>query len=86
MLDATDHVAQQYAQRGHPLAVDKEVIAGKYSHGTYSIWRDDRDVPNGWTIVGQKAEKQACLDQIKLLWTDMRPLSLRKQMGEMTSS
>lgn len=52
----------------------------------YSIWRADRDVPKGWSIVGQKAEKQACLDQIKVLWTDMRPLSLRKQMGEVTAS
>jgi len=52
----------------------------------YSIWRADRDVPKGWSIVGQKAEKQTCLDQIKLLWTDMRPLSLRKQMEEVSSS
>jgi len=52
----------------------------------YSIWRADRDVPKGWSIVGQKAEKQTCLDQIKQLWTDMRPLSLRKQMEEASSS
>jgi MbtH protein len=51
----------------------------------YSIWRADRDVPKGWSSVGQKAEKQECLDRIKVLWTDMRPLSLRQQMGEMTS-
>lgn len=50
----------------------------------YSIWRADRDVPKGWTTVGQTAEKQACLDQIKVLWTDMRPLSLRKQMGDVS--
>lgn len=52
----------------------------------YSIWRADRDVPKGWTIVGHSAEKQACLDQIKVLWTDMRPLSLRKQMGDVSPS
>ncbi len=50
----------------------------------YSIWRADREVPKGWSTVGEKANKQACLDQIKEVWTDMRPLSLRRQMGAAT--
>ncbi len=46
----------------------------------YSIWRADREVPKGWSIVGEKADKPQCLDHINRVWTDMRPLSLRKQM------
>jgi MbtH protein len=52
----------------------------------YSIWRADREVPRGWSIVGEKANKQHCLDHIKEVWTDMRPLSLRKQMEAATAN
>ena len=51
----------------------------------YSIWRADREVPKGWSVVGEKANKQQCLDHIKEVWTDMRPLSLRRQMGAATT-
>ena len=46
----------------------------------YSIWPADRDNPLGWRDVGTSGLKQACLDYIAAVWTDMRPLSLRKQM------
>jgi uncharacterized protein YbdZ (MbtH family) len=46
----------------------------------YSIWPADRDNPLGWRDVGTSGLKQACLDYIEEVWTDMRPLSLRKQM------
>jgi MbtH protein len=52
----------------------------------YSIWRADKEVPRGWSVVGEKANKQWCLDHIKEVWTDMRPLSLRKQMEEASAS
>ena len=48
----------------------------------YSIWRADRAVPEGWVTVGPEAAKQDCLDRIEELWTDMRPLSLRRAMNE----
>ena len=48
----------------------------------YSIWPADRDNPLGWRDVGKSGLKQACLDYIATVWTDMRPLSLRKQMEE----
>ncbi|NES20411.1 MAG: MbtH family protein [Symploca sp. SIO3E6] len=44
----------------------------------YSIWPVKRDNPLGWTDVGKSGIKQECLDYIKEVWTDMRPLSLRK--------
>jgi MbtH protein len=46
----------------------------------YSIWPADRELPLGWTQVGTIGPKQECLDYIKDVWTDMRPLSLRKKM------
>jgi MbtH protein len=49
----------------------------------YSIWPAHRENPLGWTDVGKSGLKQECLDYIKEVWTDMRPLSLRKKMEEM---
>lgn len=46
----------------------------------YSIWPVDRDNPLGWTDAGKVGLKQDCLVYITQVWTDMRPLSLRKQM------
>lgn len=46
----------------------------------YSIWFADRDAPAGWREVGKRGTKAECLAHIKEVWTDMRPLSLRKQM------
>lgn len=44
--------------------------------GQHSIWPAFRDVPPGWTFVGQRGERQVCLNWIETHWTDMRPLSL----------
>ena len=46
----------------------------------YSIWPADRDNPLGWRDEGKSGPKQECLDHIAAVWTDMRPLSLRKSM------
>jgi MbtH protein len=46
----------------------------------YSIWPDYKDLPNGWRDVGKLGNKQECLKYIDEVWTDMRPLSLRKFM------
>jgi MbtH protein len=46
----------------------------------YSIWFSDREPPDGWREVGVHGPKQQCLDYINEVWTDMRPLSLRKKM------
>lgn len=46
----------------------------------YSIWPADRDNPLGWRDDGKTGTKDECLAHIKEVWTDMRPLSLRKKM------
>ena len=48
----------------------------------YSIWPADRENPLGWREVGFNGSKAECLAYIKEVWTDMRPLSLRKRMDE----
>ncbi|GJG95408.1 MbtH family protein [Cupriavidus pauculus] len=50
----------------------------------YSIWPDYKPVPGGWRLDGFSGNKQACLDHIERVWTDMRPLSLRRFMEEPT--
>jgi MbtH protein len=49
----------------------------------YSIWVADRVNPAGWRDGAMRGSKSECLAYIKEVWTDMRPLSLRKQMDEL---
>jgi uncharacterized protein YbdZ (MbtH family) len=48
----------------------------------YSVWPDYKDLPLGWKSAGKTGPKAECLAYIKEVWTDMRPLSLRKKMEE----
>ena len=48
----------------------------------YSVWPADRENPLGWNNAGKTGNKEECLAYIKEVWTDMRPLSLRRQMDE----
>lgn len=48
----------------------------------YSIWPEYRDNPLGWRDAGKVGLKAECLAHIEEVWTDMRPLSLRKQLAE----
>ncbi|MGH9905543.1 MAG: MbtH family protein [Pyrinomonadaceae bacterium] len=48
----------------------------------YSIWPVDRENALGWRDVGKSGRKAECLAHIEEIWTDMRPLSLRKKMEE----
>ena len=48
----------------------------------YSIWPADRENALGWKDAGKTGPKAECLAYIKEVWTDMRPLSLRKKMEE----
>ena len=48
----------------------------------YSIWPAERENALGWRDAGKSGTKSECLDYIKEVWTDMRPLSLRKHMEE----
>ena len=43
----------------------------------YSLWLQGREVPRGWSVVGQPGSKEECLAWVGEVWKDMRPLSLR---------
>jgi len=62
---------------------DKTIYEAVVNHEEqYSIWPADRELPLGWRLAGKKGTKKEVLDYIEEVWTDMRPLSLRKQMEE----
>jgi MbtH protein len=46
----------------------------------YSLWLADKTIPLGWAQVGKSGTKAECLAFVEEVWTDMRPLSLRKHM------
>jgi MbtH protein len=48
----------------------------------YSIWPDGREPPAGWRREGMSGSRAECLAHIDRVWTDMRPLSLRRWMQE----
>lgn len=49
----------------------------------YSLWPSYKPIPAGWRAVDKERTKEECLAYIEEVWTDMRPLSLRKQMAEL---
>ena len=48
----------------------------------YSVWPDGREIPAGWRDEGFVGPRARCLEHIDSVWTDMRPLSLRRAMGD----
>lgn len=44
----------------------------------YSIWPEGRELPAGWRDVGVHGTKSECLAHIETVWTDMRPLGVRR--------
>jgi MbtH protein len=51
----------------------------------YSIWPEHRPNPTGWRDAGKSGPKAECLAYINEVWTDMRPLSLRRFMEQQKS-
>lgn len=48
----------------------------------YSIWPEYKEIPAGWREAGKSGTRAECLDFINSVWTDMRPLSLRRAMDD----
>lgn len=67
------------------MAFDDDTIAFRVvrnGEDIYSIWPLHRPVPAGWFEVGFSGTKAACLEHVETVWTDMRPLSLRRAMDQ----
>ena len=60
----------------------KEYVVVTNDEEQYSIWRSDRPIPKGWKDEGTRGPKAACLEHIDTVWTDMRPLSVRRALAE----
>jgi len=48
----------------------------------YSLWPADREPPPGWSDAGKTGTKPECLSYISEVWTDLRPLSVRRQSAD----
>jgi uncharacterized protein YbdZ (MbtH family) len=44
----------------------------------HSLWPAALAVPAGWRVVHGEDTRQACLDYVETNWTDIRPLSARR--------
>ncbi|MET9516840.1 MbtH family NRPS accessory protein [Streptomyces sp. NPDC002994] len=48
----------------------------------YSIWPQGRDLPDGWRGAGFSGSREECLAHVEVVWTDQRPLSVRRVAGQ----
>ena len=62
--------------------MDKTYIVVLNDEEQYSIWAADRDLPAGWRGDGFRGPEADCLAHIEEIWTDMRPLSVRRAMAQ----
>jgi MbtH protein len=51
----------------------------------YSIWPEERESPRGWREAGKSGTREECLAYIGEVWTDMRPLSVRRSIEQQRS-
>jgi MbtH protein len=80
-FDIIGYLKQQEAQMNREESEDNTIYKVVLNHEEqYSIWPADRENALGWKDAGKSGTKEDCLAYIKEVWTDMRPLSLRKQM------
>lgn len=72
-----------------PLSIRKKQLPAKTSYQVvinheeqYSIWPTDMKLPKSWKAVGKTGTQKECFAYIQEVWTDMRPLSLRRKLAK----
>nr|WP_308288059.1 MbtH family NRPS accessory protein [Streptomyces corallincola] len=60
---------------------DEVYLVVRNDEEQYSIWRAGLELPAGWHAEGLRGSRRECLDHIDVVWTDMRPLSLRRRLA-----
>jgi MbtH protein len=55
-----------------------EYLAVSNDEGQYALWPAHLPLAQGWRDGGMRGTKSECLEHIRLVWTDMRPISLQK--------
>jgi uncharacterized protein YbdZ (MbtH family) len=56
------------ADHDRELRVTFEVV--RNGRNQYSIWPQDRSLPDGWRLCGFSGERSTCLDHIETIWQD----------------
>ncbi len=64
----------------HEADPQKQFIVLINAEEQYSLWPHGKEVPQGWQAVGKQGTRSECCDYVDTVWTDMRPLSLRRKM------
>ena len=65
------------------MADEKDLFIVLVNHEEqYSMWPSFKTIPEGWRQVYGEASKEDCLNYVEEHWTDMRPLSLQKEMQQ----
>jgi MbtH protein len=72
MSDQYDDDEDEFEKMPHIVLINHEE--------QYSLWRADLEIPDGWRQVWGPDTQEACMSWVDEVWTDMRPLSLRKAM------
>lgn len=49
--------------------------------GQHSLWPTSAATPDGWTPVFGPEARDACMEYVRVNWTDMRPRSLVAQVN-----
>ena len=85
-LDEADAVIVLWSKSSiHSDWVLDEAARGRDRKCLVPLSVDGREPPLGWRGVGVAGSKQECLAHIETVWTDMRPLSLRRAMDGTSS-
>ncbi|QLJ02808.1 MbtH family NRPS accessory protein [Streptomyces sp. NEAU-sy36] len=63
---------------------DEGYVVVVNSEEQYSVWPQGRELPAGWRETGERGSRESCLAHIDEVWTDMRPLTLRREMADGT--
>jgi len=50
----------------------------------YSLWPKGKKVPDGWRQLAKEGTKEECSRYVDEVWTDMRPLSLRRRSSSVS--
>ncbi|MDH6133737.1 MbtH protein [Kitasatospora sp. MAA4] len=58
---------------------DRQYDVVRNAEDQYSLWPTGRTLAPGWEREGSTGSTAECLARIEVLWTDLRPLSVRER-------
>jgi len=63
------------------MEVERQYVVVVNDEEQYSLWPREKAIPQGWRSTGTEGTESDCLKYVDEVWTDMRPLSLRRRMA-----